>query len=82
MDQVTVEHRGLALIVKLPKVLQDAQFSWPRLLATKQPARWLKNYQKFEGLQDEEEDQIRTVIPQDSDFKDSDEVTADIEYLT
>lgn len=78
---VTVQLRGLVIIVTMTKLLTGPAFNWPRLLATKQPARWLKYYQKFEGVDDAEiEPEFLIVPPEDKDYEDSDE-RADIEHV-
>lgn len=80
---VRVDLRGLAIIVTMAKVLSGAQFQWPRLLPTRQSARWLKYYQKFDQVEDQDlEQDYSFVIPPGKNFIDSDHQHVDIEYLS
>lgn len=55
-ESVTAIMRGLVLVVTLKKLLPGSQFNWPRLLTTEKAMKWLKYYQKFAEVENEDLD--------------------------
>lgn len=80
-----VQLRGLVILVTMTKTLPGAQFHWPRLLATKQPARWLKYYQQFDHVDYDELDEEYCIsnVTQDREYQDDHRPdTVDMDYLS
>lgn len=82
-DTTKVELRGLAIIVTMTKVLQGVQFQWPRLLESKQQARWLKYYHRFDEVDKEEldEDRYEIIGPEEDTSDCFGDSHADLKYL-